>query len=428
MTLHTSDSPPTRNVLVTHWFLGAAAVIVLCASIIKLISIFYPLRISTQELVHNASSALVSAERENKSENRIALLCKSLSSAGEALSRDPHDGRHLMGWAHIRALLDDTECPDPFTKGDPDQALEEALALSPLDPDVLISGAQYLSLRAKEKESWELIRKALTFDDRLTSTERSSLATLLRTPDAVQAAVPSQFPQVITWAPFLLDSPSPLVQALVPNLQQKALSSLEESVKAGTVPIEIAREHLENLYQNPLADTVRRQADTLAAEIFRKENVWSIYRFVDFRKKLSLTNALVGYTPLDKRPEASSISYWDRPTRIRATAPRVSIGVALSEPKELTFLELIFVPGSKAIPLNMLKLFVSNDNLSWNEIGVSGGALISSLGKKLHEGLLLPKGIKARYWKIYYSGDGKNEATISAPEGMLVYSEVTGGK
>lgn len=400
-----------------------AAFLLLLFSVYSLAGVFFGLSDDSKNYIKKASASIAESEKQSTSEQKIVFLCEALSSTGRALARDPHNGRYLMAWAHLRSLLESTQCPNPYTVGDSNAALQESLALSPLDPEVLISGAQLLSLQGKEKESWSLIQRALIFDQHLDAAERRSIAALLKTTDAVQATMPAQFPQVVVWSHYLTDSASPSIRNLVSSLQQKALQDLHTSVIEGRMPISIARSHLNSLYQIPIEDSVRQIADSISAEVYRKDNIWNVYRYLDYRKKLQIVPKVVGYNVYDKNPENSSLTYWGNTARVTLTNPKFSLGFVMKEPIEIRFLELELHSGSKPIPINLLKVFISKDNMLWQEIGVSGSPLVATIGEKLHQGLTLPEGVKSRYWKITYSGDNKSQASVQLPEGVIVYSQ-----
>lgn len=403
--------------------LNAAAIILLVVSLYLLVGEIFGLTTETRKYIKNAALSISESEKDIKTEQKIEFLCDALSSTGRAIARDPYNGRYLMAWAHLRSLLETTDCSKPYTTGDSNLALEKSLSLSPLDPEVLISGAQLFAIQGKERESWALINRALLFDQHLDANERSSIASLIRSTDAVQATIPAQFPQVVVWSRYLLDSASPPIRGLVPSLQQKALVDLQKDIDTKKVPNSIARAHLTNLYNLDIEDSVRQLADSIAAEIYRTENIWNVYRYVDYRKKLSSIPHLVGFKSNDTNPEHSSLTYWGNPVRLTITNPKVSLGFVMKDPEAIRFLELELHSGSKPIPLNLLKVYISNDNITWQEIGLSGSPLVAKLGDKLLQGFTLPDGVKSRYWKITYHGDNKSPAAVQLPDGVKVYTQ-----
>ncbi|NLF24352.1 MAG: hypothetical protein GX589_01670 [Deltaproteobacteria bacterium] len=357
-------------------------------------------------------------------ELKIDFYCKTLSLLGSAVQQRPFDAQYLMNWANMRQILAGVSCSQDLTSGNFEEAAETALLRHPADAELQYRAA-LLSLWAGNKtRALELFSRVLLLATDLTELQREYIRQQIDNESDLLTVVPARFPQVNQWAAlFLAKDPErfSVFASGFKDLQVKALKKGLQDYRQGEIPPEIFFRHLSGLMATAADAEMGQRADTEMATYFEEIGSEEGQRYFEERSKIRKLDVARAWRAADTRPASTCLAGWGRKDRVAFDSYYTTLGFYLPPGRRVKMIELHALQDIKALEPQFLRIYVSDDNERWRELGerieverisFAGGVLMA----------LKIKGSYFKYWKVHFGGAQRNQGFVNTlPQIINVY-------
>ena len=349
-------------------------------------------------------------DQATSSEEKIDFYCKTLSMLGRALKQRPFDSQYLINWANMRQLLAGVKCAQERTAGDYRRAVETALSLDPANAELKFSAALLALWSGDKPRALDLFGQVLIFATSLTDAQKELILWQIEDDGDLKRVVPARFPQVNQWAAlFMLKDPERFaaLKGAFGQLQVRALEDALREYDSGLIPADIYYRHLVSLLAVSASAEVVQRADLELAGYFRAEGLEEPAQYYEERAELERLEIVPAWRAADTRPVSSCLAGWSRNDRLVFDNYYTTLGFFLPPGRRVKLLELHSPRSAKPLELEFVRIYVSDDNERWRELGekvesrivdYAGGSLVA----------LRIRGSYFKYWKVHFGGAQRN--------------------
>lgn len=364
------------------------------------------------------------AETSLKQEDRNQHLCQALHYVGRALKTHPYQAQWLLNWGNLRQVLGNLDCEVDYTSGDFADVVNYALDINRSDPELAFSAGLVFHWAGDNAQALACFRRALTFGKQATSSQMSFIAEQVKTPQDLLDLVPGLLPQVLSWSSYYkVNRPDKFksFSKAFAKLQKMALTEGTLRFKEGQLPGQSYHDSLIALMHVSADDQIRKGSETALQSYLRTVGQSQLSAYLGARSKLSKLSVILGSFMSDTRPIQGTLFLWDKDSQVSLDSYFTSVGFYLPENQSVRLLELCARPGSVWPDEKQFKVFVSNDNQTWEETLDGNGFLRVKMG---NQPCLVQwvKGGRHKYWKVHFSsGDRSNKFRNNLADLIKVY-------
>ncbi len=379
-------------------------------------------RRATESIISQGVALRNKALKTTEENQRLEMLCETLSLLGEAVALNPYLPTPLVHWANVRQILGDAHCKQPFTEGGYHEVLQDAMSRDRYHPRVAYASGVIALYGGKRSEGVSWFKKALETGISLKAEETQYLLSVFASAEDLKAIVPGKFPLITSWTNVIKeqggDEHYNLLRSALGDLQYEAVQESKGLLESHNVAPHRYATWLYGLFGNEAHDEARKASDLALSQVVRGGTQHEFSRYLEMRSREQEASILVAPLRGDTTPEKNPLLHWEREPLVVLDDYSSTVGFVVEDAFSLTSIQLFGQYPSPRIDSSILEVWVSDDNSTYERSSLKESPVEGYiLGRQVI--ILKPERGNAKFYKVHCRSPQKTKHFRGAPERLI---------